>query len=345
MKIIIATTFEPFVSGGDAVLADSLEHKLLAAGHEVETLRLPFRPWYPEMPDQMLALRLFDLSHAGDRLIAIRTPSYLLRHPHKVLWFIHHHRGAYDFWGTPYGDIPDTVEGRCYRDAIRRADTAAFAEARAIFANSRVVAERLRSFNQVEAEVLYPPLFHAERYVCREYGDSIVYVSRLVQHKRQHLAIDALALTRTPVRLVVAGPPNDAVYRAELEALIERYRLKDRITFLPEWISNDRKQELLSNALAALYLPWDEDSYGYASLEAQQASKAVITTTDSGGALELVAHEENGLVVKPDARSIAAAMDRLFTHRDLAIRLGASGPSRIGALGIDWERTLQRLLA
>jgi glycosyltransferase involved in cell wall biosynthesis len=345
VKIIIATTVEPFLSGGDAVLADSLEHALLGAGHEVETLRLPFRPSYPEMLDQMLALRLFDLSNAGDRLIAIRTPSYLLRHPHKVLWFIHHHRGAYDFWGTPYGDLPDTVEGRRYRDAIRSADMAAFAEARAIFANSRVVAQRLRVFNRVEAEVLYPPLFEPERYVCRAYEDSIVYISRLTRHKRQHLAIEALALTRTPVRLTIAGPPHEPAYRAEMEALIERYRLQERILFLPEWISANRKEDLLSNALAALYLPWDEDSFGYASLEAQQASKAVITTTDSGGALELLAHEMNGLVVKPDARSIAAAMDRLFTHRNLAACLGARGPSRIKELGINWEITLQRLLA
>jgi glycosyltransferase involved in cell wall biosynthesis len=344
VKIVIATTCEPFVSGGDAILVDSLEHMLMSAGHEVETLRLPFHPSYPEMPDQMLALRLFDLSHAGDRLIAIRTPSYLLRHPQKVIWFIHHHRGAYDLWGTPYGDLPDTVEGRRYRHAIRSADNAAFAEARAVFANSRVVAGRLKSFNGVAAEILYPPLFHPERCVNRKYGDSIVYVSRLVRHKRQHLAIEALAHTHTPVRLVIAGPPHNAEYRAELESLIDRHGLKERILFLAEWISDDRKQELLADALAALYLPWDEDSYGYASLEAQQACKAVITTTDAGGALELLSHEVNGIVTKPDARSIAVAMDRLFRNPGLAVRLGAQGPSRIRELGISWERALARLL-
>lgn len=345
MKIIIATTFEPFMRGGDAVFVDSLETMLRRAGHEVETLRLPFHPCASEMFDQMLALRLFDLSGASDLLIAIRTPSYLLRHPRKTLWFIHHHRGAYDFWGTPYGDLPDTPGGRRTRDSIRHADNVAFAEAHAIYTNSRVVSQRLWKFNGIKSEVLYPPLLDAERFVCREYGDSIVYFSRLVRHKRQHLAIEAMAHTRTPVRLVIAGPANDPEYRADLETLTSREGVRDRVRLMPGWISEGFKQELLSTALGTVYLPFDEDSYGYAALEAQQASKAVITTTDSGGALELVVSEENGLIVKPDPKAIAAAMDRLYDNRELATRLGAHGPVRITELGITWERVLLKLLA
>jgi glycosyltransferase involved in cell wall biosynthesis len=345
MKIIIATTFEPFVSGGDAVLADSLETTLRRVGHDVEVLRFPFQPCAAEMLDQMLALRLFDMSHAGDRLIAIRTPSYLLRHPHKILWFIHHHRGAYDFWGTAYGDLPDTPDGRRLRDSIRHADDMAFAEARAIFTNSRVVSERLRTFNGVASEVLYPPLLDAERFICREYGDSLVYVSRLAPHKRQHLAIEALAHTRTPVRLVVAGPANDPAYLAGLETLASRETVHDRVRLIAGWISEEFKQELLSTALGALYLPFDEDSYGYATLEAQQASKPVITTIDSGGALELIASGKNGLVTKPEPKAIAAAMDRLYENRKLAIRLGGQGPARIAELGITWDNVVRNLLA
>jgi glycosyltransferase involved in cell wall biosynthesis len=297
------------------------------------------------MLEQMLALRLFDLGDSCDRLIAIRTPSYLLRHPKKVLWFIHHHRGAYDLWGTPYGDLPDTPEGRRYRTAIRNADAAAFKEAVAIFTNSRVVSRRLETLNQVASEVLYPPLLDPERYVCRDYGDAIVYISRIVPHKRQQLAIEALAHTRTPVRLTIAGPSQDPQYRAKLEAVARQHGVGDRLVFLPKWISDSEKQHLLSTCLSALYLPWDEDSYGYAALEAQQASKAVITTLDSGGPLELIKHQVNGLVVKANAKAIAAAMDSLFVDRQFAIHMGAKGPLRISELGITWERVLCRLLA
>ena len=345
MKIIIATTFEPFRSGGDTVIVDSLETMLTRAGHEVETFRFPFRPWYPEMLDQMLALRLFDIGQAADRLIAIRTPSYLLRHPNKILWFIHHHRSAYDFWGTEYGDLPDTPEGRAYRRAIMGADAAAFAEARRIFTNSRVVSDRLQTFNQVSSDVLYPPLLDPERYVCREYGDSLLYLGRIVRHKRQRLAVEALAHTRTPVRLTVAGPAQDPEYLAELEQLARQLGVTDRLTLSAEWISEARKLELLGGCLGTIYAPWDEDSYGYAALEAQQAAKAVITTSDSGGLLEFVEDQVNGLIVKPGAKPVAAAMDRLFLDRELARRLGSRGRARISEFGITWDNVLSRLLA
>ena len=44
--------------------------------------------------DQILAYRLIDLADSCDRLIAFRPPAYVLCHPNKVLWFIHHIRAT-----------------------------------------------------------------------------------------------------------------------------------------------------------------------------------------------------------------------------------------------------------
>ena len=225
MKIILASTTNPFVDGGSTFIVDWLEENLRRAGHQVEVLNFPFDFSHTGMLDQMLALRLLDLSQHGDRLIAIRTPSYLLRHPSKVLWFIHHHRSAYDLWNTPYTDIPRSPEGLRYRRAIMNADDVAFGEAHRIFANSQVVADRLKRFNHVSAEVLYPPLGNAERYRSTAFDDYILYVSRLTHHKRQWLAIEALRHSRTPVKLVIAGLPDPgaAPYLAQLQSLVEKY--------------------------------------------------------------------------------------------------------------------------
>src|SRR6266436_9574069 len=139
MKVIIASSIAPFVQGGSTFIVDWLAEAIQARGHEADVLSLPFSSTVSEMLEQMLALRFIDLTQHGDRLIAIRPPSYLLRHPSKVLWFIHHHRGAYDLWGTKYQDLPNTPEGVGYRDAIISADHLAFSEARSVFSNSRVV--------------------------------------------------------------------------------------------------------------------------------------------------------------------------------------------------------------
>lgn len=345
MRIILATTVEPFVNGGASYIVDSLEEMLLRHGHQVESLRLPFYSSYPEMMEQMLALRLLDIGNSGDRLIAIRTPSYLLRHPRKTLWFIHHHRGAYDFWGTEYGDLPDTAQGRRYRQAIVQADNVAFAEAGHIFTNSQVVSDRLRKYNQVASKVLYPPLLNPEQYVSKEYGDYFLYTSRIVRHKRQHLAIQALRHTCTRVRLVIAGPSADPAFAEELPALAHRLGVSDRVTILPKWISHQEKLDLLARCLGLIYLPFDEDSYGYAALEAQQSSKAVVVPRDSGGALELIRDGLNGLVAGPDPSELGAAMDRSFADRDFAKRMGQAGRARISELGISWESVLGHLLA
>ena len=116
---------------------------------------------------QMVAYRLIDLTESCDRLIAFRPPSYMLRHPCKILWFIHHLRTYYDLWNTEYRPVPDSVAGRAIRDTVFAADNATLSEARHIFTNSRTVSDRLRHFNGIDSEVLYPPLQDAERFPVR----------------------------------------------------------------------------------------------------------------------------------------------------------------------------------
>jgi glycosyltransferase involved in cell wall biosynthesis len=296
------------------------------------------------MPDQMLALRLMDIRDYGERLIAIRTPSYLLRHPNKVVWFIHHHRTAYDLWESPYREFPDTNEGRAYRNLFFSGDMLAFREARKIFTNSEVVSKRLMHYNRVAGEVLYPPLFRPERYLCRSYGDAVLYVSRVVHHKRQQLAVESMRYTKTPVKLVLAGQADNPAVREHLLELIKNLDLGGKVEFLDEWISEEYKQQLFAGCLACLYIPLDEDSYGYPTLEAFHSEKPVITTVDAGGTLELVQSGRNGFVTQPSPESLARAMDTLYRDRERARQLGVAGKRRLDELGIGWDRVVEKLL-
>lgn len=343
MRIVIATSIEPFVDGGASLLADWLAKMLRKHGHNVEEFHFPFSYQPSVLLEQMLALRLLDFHDSTDRLIAIRPPSYLLRHPKKVLWFIHHHRVAYDLWGSKYGGMPDTPEGRRDRAAILNADRVGLSEASAIFSNSQVVSERIRRFNGLDAEVLYPPLFEPERYFCREYGPNLLYVARLVPHKRQSLAIESLQYTKSAVGLIIAGKGAPG-YADELRMLAAKCGVENRVTFLCDWITEEQKINLFADCLAAVYFPYDEDSYGYASLEAHHAQKAVITTFDAGGTKELITDHDNGLIVEPDPRAIAEAMDELYLNRALARSMGQAAGRKPHALGITWDRVVEKLL-
>ncbi|MEM8661735.1 MAG: glycosyltransferase, partial [Pseudomonadota bacterium] len=94
---------------------------------------------------------------------------------------------------------------------------------------------------------------------------------------------------------------------------------------------------------AVVFTPVDED-YGYVTPEAMLASKAVITLEDSGGATEFVQHDSNGLVVKPDARELALALDRFWSDRVLAEKMGSAARERVNTIDLSWDKVIASLL-
>lgn len=344
MKIALVSSFVPFVNGGARNIVEWLEATLVAEGHHVERVYLPHIDTPDQIFTQMAAFRWIDLQSA-DRVICFRPPAHLIKHPNKVVWFIHHIRAFYDLWDSPYRGFPDDAQHRDIREALIDADTRALREARVVYSNSAVVAKRLRNFNGVESEVLYPPVYESSRFYCRSFNDEVVCICRIEHHKRQHLLLEAMRHTRTPVRLRLCGASSGAEYPLELRDVIARHGLQNRVQLQSEWISETQKIEYLADCLAAAYLPLDEDSYGYPSLEASLAGKPVLTTTDSGGVLELVENGRNGYVCPPSPLTLAQALDHLYADRGATVRMGAAARKRLDELGINWSTVLRKLLA
>jgi glycosyltransferase involved in cell wall biosynthesis len=348
MRILIATVRVPFVRGGAEVLAESLCEQLRAAGHDAEIVALPFK-WDPpeRVLDHMLASRLFDLSEFSgervDRVIGLKFPAYLVPHPDKVLWLVHQHRSAYDLWADPQGELVTSPNGAAVRDAIRHADRELIPQARAVYTIARNVSHRLWKFNGIESTPLYPPPLHAERFYCAAAEDFLFFPSRVCPMKRQELVLEALAVTREPVRVNFAGNPDAAQIQRRLMTRTDELRLRNRVTWLGQ-ISESEKREHYARCLGVVFPPVDED-YGYVTPEAMLAGKPVVTCTDSGGPLEFVRHRETGLVVEPTPESLAAAFDELWSCRTQALAWGQSGRARYDAMGISWERILERLAA
>jgi glycosyltransferase involved in cell wall biosynthesis len=327
------------------MIVEDLQAELSHRGHDVDTMMIPFWSQWDEMIEQMLALRLINVAHLADRLICIRTPSYLLEHPNKVVWFIHHHRGAYDLWGTPFQDIPNTSEGMKVLSCIHESDNKSLRQAQKLFTNSQVVSSRLKRYNELESEVLYPPLRNPERFRCETYGNYIFYPSRIANVKRQKLAIEAMKHVKSDTRLIIAGSPDDAKELRELQTLIAELQVEDRVELRGRWIDDAEKVSLFANALGGMYIPFDEDSYGYPTLEAFQAQKPVITCSDSGGTLELIEDDVNGLISAPDPQSLALKIDRLAQNKAEAEAMGKRGCQRLHAMNISWDFVTGQLTA
>jgi glycosyltransferase involved in cell wall biosynthesis len=345
MKIVLCSSFAPFEKGGDRFIVEWLQEKLEICGHQVERIYLPLA----DVPDlffqQMAAYRWIDLTESADRIICFRPPAYLIPHPHKILWFIHHIRMFYDLWNTEYCPVPPTEQWKNFRQTLFELDTAALKEAKHIFTNSQCVSDRLQHFNGINSEVLYPPIRDPRSFHYLIQNDQIVYICRIEHHKRQHLMVEAMKYTRTPVKLRLCGQSPKYEYSQQLIGLIKKNGLQDKVIFENRWISEAEKIALLANCLAAAYLPRDEDSYGYPSLEASHASKPIITTKDAGGVTELVSDRLNGFVCEPDPKALAAVIDELYSNRKLAKTMGQAANERIAQLHIQWPHVIERLLS
>jgi glycosyltransferase involved in cell wall biosynthesis len=345
MKIALCSSFVPFLNSGARHIVEWLEVMLVKEGHQVERVYLPEVDAPDLLFQQMAAFRWVDLSSA-DRVICFRPQAHLISHPHKILWFIHHLRAFYDLWDDDqYRGFPDNPKHRGIRAALHEADTAAIREARHVFTNSQVVSDRLMEFNGIASEVLYPPVIDPERFHCRGYGDEIVCICRLEHHKRQHLLVEAMRYTRTPVRLRLCGLSSGPDYPRLLERLIADLDVGDKVILEERWISEEEKADYLADCLASAYLPKDEDSYGYPSIEASHASKAILSTSDSGGVLELVQDGVNGFITENTPQALAHAMDALYADKKLAAAMGRNALNRLEEINISWSHVLKRLLA
>jgi glycosyltransferase involved in cell wall biosynthesis len=335
MRVAVCRPQVPFVRGGIEIFADRLVEELRSRGMEAEIISVPFRTW----PNDRLATSTMmwrlvdfaaDMEMPPDVVIATKFPSYLIRHPNKVVWLVHQLRQAYELHGTELGQFSDSPEDRSIRQGIHDLDRVSLGEAQKLFATSRNVAERLQRSTGFVAEVLpHPPQELAYR--CDGYGDFVLCVGRLDTTKRVELLLNAAALDPA-IEVVVAGEGPD---RERLEELAN-----GRVRFTGH-VSEQELADLYATCRAVFYAPLDED-FGMVPYEAFRAAKPVVTTSDAGGPLEVVADGRNGRVVEPDPRSVADALRELLADEPAARSLGAAGQE--AAATVTWDNAIERLL-
>ena len=329
--------------GGAEILVQELRDNLHRRGFQVDVANVPFK-WYPvsELTRQALAWRLLDVTESNgtqvDLVIPTKFPSYLVRHPRKVAWLFHQHREAYDLYGTEYCSFRKTPEDDQVREAIMAMDEAALAECRTIFTISRNVSERLRRYNALASEALYPPPHHLGRYRNEAFGDYLFYAGRLDRLKRLDLAIDAMKRVRSGARLKIAGagPLQD-----ELRKQIVGLGVEDRVELLG-FVSADELVDLYARCRAAYYAPLNED-YGYVTVEAFLSAQARAHHHRRGRAARV---RERGrraaFVAAPTPESVADAIDRLWALPEARLReMGEAG--YLTVKDISWDHVIDRL--
>jgi glycosyltransferase involved in cell wall biosynthesis len=341
MRIAVCAPQVPFTRGGAEIFADDLVAELRTRSHETDLVTVPYK-WYPgeRVLSQAFLWRLLDLSESDGRaidlVIATKFPSYAVRHPNKVVWLLHQFRQAYELDRTELGQFGESAEERAARRAVQKLDKVALGEARKLFATSHNVAERVRRSTGLEAEVMpHPP--QELPYRTESYDDFVLSVGRLDRAKRHDLLLEALATDATLQCVIVGDGPD----RERLESVARQRGLDGRARFTGR-VDEEELAELYARCLAVYYAPVDED-FGMVPYEAFLAEKPVVTTTDAGGPLEVVADRRTGLVCEPRAGALAEACAWLRLHVDDAKAWGRAGKEI--ARRVSWDETIARLLS
>ncbi len=175
-----------------------------------------------------------------------------------------------------------------------------------------------------------PPVWH------------IVSVGRLTTEKGHQHLIEALHLLNTKFNRqnFTATIFGDGVLKSDLEQLVNRYHLSDRVK-MPGFC--DDIFSMLSTA-HIFVLPSLHESSPNALIEAMGVGLPCIASS-VGGVLDLIDHQENGLLIPPRASgALAETINDLLTNRELAIGLGRSAKRKIEEM-FDSDRSIQQLEA
>jgi glycosyltransferase involved in cell wall biosynthesis len=340
MRILVCSPQVPFARGGAEILAERLTQELAARGHDADLVTIPFK-WYPRenVLTHALLWRLVDLTEVDGRpvdlVIGTKFPSYVVKHPNKVVWLVHQFRQAYELDRTELGQFSESTDDRATRRAIHRLDGVALGEARKLAAISQNVADRLRRNNGLEADVLLPPPQRLD-FRCDDYGDFVLSVNRLDRAKRIDLLLEAAAADGS-MRCVIAGDGPD---KERLESIARSRGLDGRAQFAGR-VGEAELADLYARCRGVYYAPVDED-YGMVPYEAFLASKPVVTTNDAGGPLDVVHDRRTGLVIEPRADELARACRFLLDHDAEARAWGEAG--RELAVQVTWDKVIEGLL-
>ena len=175
-----------------------------------------------------------------------------------------------------------------------------------------------------------PPLWH------------IVSVGRLTVEKGYQYLIEALYLLNTKFNRqnFTATILGDGTLRTNLAQLTNRYDLSDRVQ-MPGFC--DDIFSVLSTA-HLFVLPSLHESSPNALIEAMGVGLPCIAS-GVGGVLDLIDHQENGLLIPPRASgALAEAINDILTNRELAVYLGRNARRKIERM-FDNDGSIQQLQA
>jgi glycosyltransferase involved in cell wall biosynthesis len=182
--------------------------------------------------------------------------------------------------------------------------------------------------NEIGSHCEVLPLPHDESIFFRDsaierQSSLVVSTTRFTRQKRVDILIKAFAQVRqasSSARLVIIGT---GPLQSDMENLIAAEGLQSAVEILPPQ-PQDKLREYYNRATVVVLNSVDE-GFGLTLSEAMLCGAATVGT-DSGGIVDIIRHEQTGLLVAPDSvEDLAAGISRLLGDMTLRSQLADSG--------------------
>ena len=149
----------------------------------------------------------------------------------------------------------------------------------------------------------------------------LLYVGRIVEWKRIHLAIEAIIALKKAgfedAHLNIIGPVSSPKYLEKLQDIVKKESLEPNVSFL----GHKEHDELpFYFQQADLFtLPSDKETFGMVMIEAMACGTPVAGIDCPGGPADVITTDENGILVIPE--NYSTVIVDYFTDRDRLERL------------------------
>jgi len=171
---------------------------------------------------------------------------------------------------------------------------------------------------------------------------TIAFAGRFVQQKGADILLRAFAkvVERVPqARLLLAG---DGPERQLLDRLITDLKVSSSVALLG-YLPRAEVERRFASAWVQVVPSRFAEAFGLVAVEAMMRGTAVVASA-SDGLMEVVRDGQTGFLVPPgDASTLAEALVRLLSNRELAERLGEAG-REVALTHFRWETYLDKII-
>lgn len=216
---------------------------------------------------------------------------------------------------------------------------------------SPAAAEYARASFGIDSDVV-PNMVEASRFSntkVQPLPGKIVFLGRLVERKGCRNLIEAFTAVSREVpdsRLEIAG---GGPQRQELEKLVKRLNLSNKVKFLG-FVPEADKPALLASAQIACFPSLYGESFGIVLIEAMAAGAGVVLGADNPGYSSVLAETPEALFDAKDSQALAVKLIHFLRNQDEAARLHAKQAEMVkrydvNQVGAEIEKRYRALIA